>query len=113
MKGGDHMTKSKRIVAVFATVVALGSLGAVIAHASTGRRAAARQVNRTATTGAAQETRNDAAQDADTAKVGDQNTSDATAEAGPEGADAEGTSDGPGGHEDPAGNVNHEFQGNE
>jgi hypothetical protein len=60
--------------------------------------------------------------DTDNIQQGDQTSPDtatasskatSTTEQGGEGGGESGTSDGPGGHEDPAGNVDHQFNGEE
>jgi hypothetical protein len=64
------------------------------------------------------ESENPSAADTDNVQEGDQSTSDTTAsasasESGSEGTESATESDGPGGHADPAGNVDHQFEGEE
>lgn len=94
--------KIKRIAAL-AAILALTTLGGV-AVAKTSTHKAVKPAAAEAT-----------APDTDNVQQGDQTTPDATSEeATSESADeSSGQSDGPGGHADPAGNVDHQFQGNE
>ena len=104
--------KIKRIAIAAVTVLALASLGGV----ALAKTPAVGQCN--AATSSVPTTN----ADTDTIQEGDQTTPDvgaeATSEAGGEQATESGggsaaESDGPGGHEDPAGNVDHQFDGQE
>jgi hypothetical protein len=111
MGGGEQM-KMKRIAIAVVAVLSLASLGGVALAKTPAVGPNAPATSSEPTTGA----------DADTIQAGDQTTPDAgaepTSEAGGEqateagGGSASG-SDGPGGHEDPAGNVDHQFDGQE
>ena len=96
----------KRITAL-AAVLALTTLGGVAIAQTSGHRAA-KPAAAEATT-----------PDTDHVQQGDQTTPDGAAgasstETADEAAgESSGQSDGPGGHEDPAGNVDHQFKGNE
>jgi hypothetical protein len=107
MGGGDQM-KMKRIAIAVAAVTSFASIGGV-ALATTpavGQNTAA----------TSSEPTTDA--DTDTIQAGDQTTPDAGTEAtsdadGEQATETEGGSDGHGGHEDPPGEVNHQFDGQE
>jgi hypothetical protein len=96
-------TKMKRIAIAAVAVLAFASMGgAAIAKTPTQRQGSA--ATSEATTGA----------DTDTIQQGDQSSPDTSAEAtGETGGETTSESDGPGGHEDPAGNVDHQFDGEE
>ncbi len=94
--------KIKQITAL-AAILALTTLGGVaVAKASTHEAVKPAVAEATAP-------------DTDNVQQGDRTTPDvASGEAASEtAAESSGQSDGPGGHEDPAGNVDHQFQGNE
>jgi hypothetical protein len=103
------MTKTRKLLAT--------GIGAVMALSLGGAAAIASSSTTVTKTGP----ESTAAADTDTVQGGDQTgpeVADATEE--PSGASSEtegssetGPSDGPGGHEDPAGTVDHQFEGNE
>jgi hypothetical protein len=104
--------KMKRIAIAGVAVLALASLGGAALAKTPAQRQNAPATSSETTTGA----------DTDNIQEGDQTGPDtgaeATSEAGGEtttetGGESATESDGPGGHEDPAGNVDHQFQGQE
>jgi hypothetical protein len=104
--------KMKRIAIAGVAVLALASLGGAALAKTPAQRQNAPATSSETTTGA----------DTDNIQEGDQtgpdNGAEATSEAGGEtttetGGESATQSDGLGGHEDPAGNVEHQFQGQE
>jgi hypothetical protein len=119
------MPKIHRPLAIAAGLaLAVGGLGAGVAFAATGSHAPTKPLQPAAVTKVV--TKAPAAvapattTDGDNIQEGDQTTPDtgtAAAESSTEtpetGTETEGASDGPGGHADPAGNVDHQFEGTE
>ncbi len=108
----------KRILSGAGALAALGALAlgsSAFASAQTSQVAAGHtakaQVHRTVVRRAAETT---TAADTDNVQSGDQNSPDGTASQTEAGGESAAPSDGPGGHQDPAGaNVDHQFQGQE
>lgn len=103
------MSIKKIIAALMVVTASLAFAG--VAVAKTGQKPAAPATSEsTATTESTVDTDNVNEQ------VGDQtapDTQESTETAGETGGEAAGESDGPGGHEDPPGNVDHQFDGQE
>jgi hypothetical protein len=104
--------KMKRIAISVVAVLSLASLGGVALAKTPAVGQNAPATSSKPTTGA----------DVDTIQAGDQTTPDTIVEATPEAGGEQAIesdggsvtgSDGPGGHEDPAGNVDHQFDGQE
>jgi hypothetical protein len=102
----------QRIAIAVTAVLVFASLGGAAAIAATPASTAPRSPAGTQTTDAGAQS----APDPDTVQSGDQTSPDTGTEAGGEaetGGESTGESDGPGGHEDPAGTADHQFDGQE
>lgn len=106
------MTTSKRLAALVAGgTLVVGVLGTGVAMATSGTQSVhpGQAPGPAVVTGATT-----VSTDADNVQQGDQTTPDTTGPTEGSGNETEsGTTDGPGGHADPAGNVDHQFQGEE
>lgn len=94
------MNKRTKIMAVLTTVLMLASIGGVAIADTGGSSSPAPGTELTAP-------------DTDDVREGDRSGLDTAEAEEPEGEESSSESDGPGGHEDPAGNVDHEFEGEE
>jgi hypothetical protein len=103
--------KMKRIAIAAVTVLALASLGGV----ALAKTPAVGQSNPATSSVPTTNTDTDNIQEGDqtTPDVGAEATSGAGGEQATESGGSAAESDGPGGHEDPAGNVDHQFDGQE
>src|SRR2546422_31920 len=102
--------KMKRIAIAGIVALALTSLGGVALAKASAQHQSRPATSSETTTGV----------DTDDVQEGDQTSPDSASQsetggeqASQEGGESAGESDGPGGHEDPAGNVDHQFDGQE
>lgn len=111
------MKKSRKPLALLlSSALVAGALFTGMASADSGKSSTGKpsQTSDTASKRASEE--NPTSQDPDSIQEGDQTAPDdekGEVEAPETGAESEKESDGPGGHEDPPGNVDHQFEGEE